>query len=52
MPQIPAEVINDIRNKARIEDIISHYIETIKKGNNYVCVKPALPSKKNLYVIF
>ncbi len=40
MPQIPAEVINDIRNKARIEDIISHYIETIKKGNNYVAVCP------------
>ena len=23
-----------------------------KKGNNYVCVKPALPSKKNLYANF
>ena len=40
MAQIPAEVINDIRSKAHIEDIISHYIETIKKGNNYVAVCP------------
>ena len=33
--RIPEEVINDIRKKARIEDIIGSFITVMKKGNNY-----------------
>ncbi len=40
MPRIPEEVINEIRQKARIEDVISQYIEVIRKGNSYVAVCP------------
>lgn len=40
MARIPVEVINDIRQRARIEDVISQYIEVIKKGNSYVAVCP------------
>ena len=40
MARIPEEVINDIRNKAAIEDVIGHYIEVIKKGNGYVAMCP------------
>ncbi|MBR0385261.1 MAG: DNA primase, partial [Erysipelotrichaceae bacterium] len=40
MTRIPNEVINEIRQKARIEDIISQYIEVIHKGNSYVAVCP------------
>ncbi len=36
MNRIPTEVINDIRQKARIEDIIGQYIPVIRKGSNYV----------------
>ncbi len=40
MNRIPAEVINDIRQKARIEDIIGQYIPVIRKGSNYVAYCP------------
>ncbi len=40
MARIPTEVINDIRQKSKIEDVISQYIEVIKKGNSYVAVCP------------
>lgn len=40
MARIPTEVINDIRQKARIEDIISQYIDVTRKGNSYVAVCP------------
>lgn len=34
------EIIEDIRNKTNIVDIISRYINVIKKGNNYVAICP------------
>ena len=33
-------VIEEIKNKANIVDVISRYINVIKKGNNYVAVCP------------
>ena len=33
-------VIEDIKNKANIVDVISRYINVIKKGNNYLAVCP------------
>ena len=35
---IPQEVIKDILNKADIVQVISAYINVIKKGNGYVSV--------------
>ncbi len=40
MARIPEEVINEIRQKASIEDVIGHYIEVIRKGNGYVAMCP------------
>lgn len=40
MARIPEEVINEIRQKANIEDVIGHYIEVIRKGNGYVAMCP------------
>ena len=40
MARIPEQVINEIRQKARIEDVISQYIDVIHKGNSYVAVCP------------
>ena len=40
MPAIPNEIIEDIKRKARIEDIISHYIDVQQKGRNYVAICP------------
>ncbi|MBQ4252059.1 MAG: DNA primase, partial [Erysipelotrichaceae bacterium] len=40
MARIPEEVISDIRRKARIEEVIGHYIEVQKKGSRYVAVCP------------
>ena len=37
---IPQEVIKDILNKADIVQVISAYINVIKKGNGYVSVCP------------
>lgn len=37
---IPKEIIDDIRRRARIESVISQFINVIKKGNNYVAVCP------------
>ena len=34
------KVIDEIRNKVNIVDVISSYINVIKKGNNYVAVCP------------
>lgn len=38
--KIPREVIDDIKSRAKIQDVISHYIQVIKKGNNYVAYCP------------
>ena len=40
MPSIPEEVIDEIKRKAKIEDVISHYIEVQQKGRNYVAICP------------
>ncbi len=40
MALIPDQVIEDIKKKARIEDIISHYIDVQQKGRNYVAICP------------
>ncbi|MBQ1342056.1 MAG: DNA primase, partial [Erysipelotrichaceae bacterium] len=40
MAFIPDQVIEDIKKKARIEDIISHYIDVQQKGRNYVAICP------------
>ena len=40
MALIPEQVIDDIRKKAKIEDIISHYIDVQQKGRNYVAICP------------
>ena len=40
MNRIPQEVINDIRSKARIEEVIGHYITVMKKGNSYLAYCP------------
>ncbi|OCN03677.1 hypothetical protein A4S06_04765 [Erysipelotrichaceae bacterium MTC7] len=40
MARIPENVINDIRNRSDIVDVISHYIPLDKKGKNYVGVCP------------
>ena len=37
---IPLEVINDIKNKARIEEIIGSFIPIIKAGHNYKAICP------------
>lgn len=38
--RLDERTIEDIKNKANIVDIISRYINVIKKGNNYVAVCP------------
>lgn len=38
--RIPKEIINEIKNKAPIQDIIGNFIQVIKKGNNYVAYCP------------
>lgn len=38
--RIDESVIEDIKNKTNIVDVISRYISVIKKGNNYVSVCP------------
>lgn len=38
--RLDERVIEDIKNKANIVDVISRYINVIKKGNNYVAVCP------------
>ncbi|MGI6608243.1 MAG: DNA primase [Erysipelotrichaceae bacterium] len=38
--RIPKEIINEIKNKAPIQDIIGNFIQTTKKGNNYVAYCP------------
>ncbi len=40
MASIPQEVINDIKQKARIEDVIGSYIPIIKSGVNYKAYCP------------
>ncbi|MDH6366773.1 MULTISPECIES: DNA primase [unclassified Breznakia] len=40
MARIPENVINDIRNKSDIVDVISHYMPLDKKGKNYAGVCP------------
>jgi len=40
MSIIPTEVINDIRSRARIEDVISQFINVERKGNSYVAICP------------
>ena len=40
MARIPEEVVNDIRSKARIEEVIGHYITVMKKGNSYIAYCP------------
>ena len=37
---IPEEIVEDIRRKADIVQIISSYINVIKKGNSYVAICP------------
>ncbi|MGN1398804.1 MAG: DNA primase [Erysipelotrichaceae bacterium] len=37
---VPLEVINDIKNRARIEEIIGSFIPIIKAGHNYKAVCP------------
>ncbi len=38
--RIPKEVIEDIKSKAPIQDIIGNFIQVIKKGNQYVASCP------------
>ncbi len=38
--RIPREVINEIKSKAPIQDIIGNFIPVIKKGNNYQAYCP------------
>ena len=38
--RIDDRVIEDIKNKANIVDVISRYINVIKKGNNYLAICP------------
>ena len=61
MAQIPEEVIEQIRRKAKIEDVISHYIDVQQKGRNYVAICPfhddhdpslQISSDKQLYKCF
>ncbi|MBW9212388.1 MULTISPECIES: DNA primase [Terrabacteria group] len=40
MASIPQNVIDDIRSKANIVDVIRHYIPVMEKGNGYVAVCP------------
>ena len=40
MANIPKNIINDIRTKANIVDVIRHYIPVSEKGNGYVAVCP------------
>ena len=40
MANIPKNIINDIRMKANIVDVIRHYIPVSEKGNGYVAVCP------------
>lgn len=40
MARIPIDVINDIKHRARIEDIIGSFITVIKQGANYVAYCP------------
>ncbi|QRG86036.1 DNA primase [Bulleidia sp. zg-1006] len=40
MASIPQNVIDDIRSKANIVDVIRHYIPVTEKGNGYVAVCP------------
>lgn len=40
MARIPEEVVRDIRAKAKIEDVIGHYLDVEKKGRNYVALCP------------
>ncbi len=40
MTRIPIDVINDIKRRARIEDIIGSFIPVIKQGANYVAYCP------------
>ena len=58
---IDNEKINEIRNNANIVDVISHYINVIKKGRNYVAVCPfhedhdpslSIHSDKQIYKCF
>jgi len=37
---IDDSIINDIRHKAKIEEVIGHYIDVIRKGNSYVAMCP------------
>ncbi|MCR5067078.1 MAG: DNA primase [Erysipelotrichaceae bacterium] len=40
MNNIPQEVINDIRSRARIEEVIGSFITVQRKGNNYIAYCP------------
>ena len=40
MNSIPQEVINDIRSRARIEEVIGSFITVQRKGNNYIAYCP------------
>jgi len=40
MARVPTEIVNEIRSKARIEEVIGHYIDVIKKGNSYKAYCP------------
>ena len=37
---ISPEIIEEIRQKADIVDVISNYIEVIKKGNSFLAIGP------------
>jgi DNA primase len=58
---IDNEKINEIRNNASIVDVISHYINVIKKGRNYMAICPfhedhspslSIHSDKQIYKCF
>lgn len=40
MARLSEEQINEIRQKANIADIVSHYVSLTPKGRNYVCLCP------------
>ena len=40
MPYISNEIINEIRNKTDIVDVVSRYVNLTKKGKNYIGVCP------------
>lgn len=40
LKRIPNEIVEQIRNKADIVDVISHYLPLTKKGKSYKCVCP------------